>query len=316
MNTAHNKVFNINGDRMSVNLPDPLTASDTDLQNFPYFPFDAVKFRDSKFSATVDPASGFYAVMLWAAAWHQVPAASLPDDDVLLAKLAGFGRFVDEWKKVKEGALYGFIKCSDGRLYHPHLAEHANKAWAKSRKAKESVAKRWEKQAPEEQSLNERESIDDPVQYERITTADTNVIQREERKESKENNTPYSPPNEKTSNGPKNNSAQSHDFAESVNSAFESVWQSMPLRKVSKESARKAWNKIFLNHKKPNPEKLANGVTTITEDLQEKARHLTAENGVYDNPFWKLHFATYLNQQRWTDEELPARGKIIKGGNV
>jgi hypothetical protein len=53
----------------------------------------------------------------------------LPDDDKTLAQLAGFGRVVTEWRKVREGALRGWVACSDGRLYHPVVAEKARDAW-------------------------------------------------------------------------------------------------------------------------------------------------------------------------------------------
>jgi hypothetical protein len=58
-----------------------------------------------------------------------VPAASLPDDDRFLAKAAGYGRVVKEWMNVRAGALHGWVKCADGRLYHPVVAEKANESW-------------------------------------------------------------------------------------------------------------------------------------------------------------------------------------------
>ncbi|MEI6560359.1 MAG: hypothetical protein WCO00_18325 [Rhodospirillaceae bacterium] len=48
------------------------------------------------------------AVTLWCRAWHQVPAASLPDDDRLLASFAGYGRDIKSWLKVRPMALHGF----------------------------------------------------------------------------------------------------------------------------------------------------------------------------------------------------------------
>lgn len=33
-------------------------------------------------------------------------------------------------EKVRQGALHGWIKCSDNRLYHPVVAEKVNSAWA------------------------------------------------------------------------------------------------------------------------------------------------------------------------------------------
>ncbi len=110
-------------------LPQPLTPADCDLRDFKFMPLDVVRLRDSDI-ATVSEGDEFRcAVLLWCASWHQVPAASLPDDDKLLAQYAGFGRVVKEWVRVRNGALRGWVKCSDGRLYHPVVAEKANESW-------------------------------------------------------------------------------------------------------------------------------------------------------------------------------------------
>lgn len=113
----------------NMEFPKPLVAAGTDLRDFQYMPLDVVRFRDSDFTALIDAESFRAGVMLWCAAWHQVPAASLPDDDRVLANLAGYGRVVTAWLAVKEGALHGWIKCSDGRLYHPVVAEKANESY-------------------------------------------------------------------------------------------------------------------------------------------------------------------------------------------
>jgi len=109
-------------------LPAPLTGIGCDLTSFQYMELDVRRLRDSKFASTPSGDAFRAGIMLWCAAWHQIPAASLPDDDVELASLAGYGRMpfsVKEWKKVRTEALHGFIKCSDGRLYHPVIAEKA-----------------------------------------------------------------------------------------------------------------------------------------------------------------------------------------------
>lgn len=111
-------------------MTQPLTPSDCDLRDFKFMPIDVVRLRDSGISATSTGDEFRCAVLLWCASWHQVPAASIPDDDVILAQLAGYGRVVREWQSVREGALRGWIKCDDGRLYHPVVAEKANEAWA------------------------------------------------------------------------------------------------------------------------------------------------------------------------------------------
>lgn len=107
----------------------PLTPADCDLQDFQYMPLDVRRLRDSDLAAMESPEACWAAVLLWSASWHQVPAGSLPDDDRVLANLAGYGRVVKEWQRVKDGALRGWVKCEDGRLYHPVVAEKALEAW-------------------------------------------------------------------------------------------------------------------------------------------------------------------------------------------
>lgn len=113
-------------------LPAPLTPSDCDLQAFRDMPVDIVRLRGSDLVSEQTPEENWAAFMLWTGAWHQVPAASIPNSDKWQAKQAGYmmrGRIDPQWEKVKEGALRGFVLCSDGRLYHTVLAEKANTAW-------------------------------------------------------------------------------------------------------------------------------------------------------------------------------------------
>lgn len=110
-------------------LPAPLTPADCNLQDFAFMPLDVARLRDSDMAAYESPEACWAAVLLWSAAWHQVPAASLPDDDRFLAKAAGYGRVVKEWANVRDGALHGWVKCADGRLYHPVVAEKALESW-------------------------------------------------------------------------------------------------------------------------------------------------------------------------------------------
>lgn len=113
----------------TTTLPAPLTPAECNLQDFAFMPLDVARLRDSDMAAYESPEACWAAVLLWSAAWHQVPAASLPDDDRFLAKAAGYGRVVKEWANVREGALHGWIKCADGRLYHPVVAEKALESW-------------------------------------------------------------------------------------------------------------------------------------------------------------------------------------------
>jgi hypothetical protein len=115
-------------------LPKPLTPPDLDLRGFTYMPLEVVRLRDSDLVVLASGEEFRAAVLLWCAAWHQLPAASLPRDDRMLANLAGFGRDLKGWRTVSEAALRGFIECSDGRLYHPVIAEKAIESGSKKRK--------------------------------------------------------------------------------------------------------------------------------------------------------------------------------------
>lgn len=107
----------------------PLTPADCDLTDFAFMPLDVARLFGSSFHARATDGEWRAGVTLWAKSWHQVPAASLPDDDVELARLAEFGRDVRSWRKVRDGALRGWAKADDGLLYHPVVAEKALEAW-------------------------------------------------------------------------------------------------------------------------------------------------------------------------------------------
>ncbi|MDX7953748.1 hypothetical protein P7D22_21520, partial [Lichenihabitans sp. Uapishka_5] len=81
--------------------PAPLVPAFVDLADYQFMPLDVRRLRDSRIAALVTGEEFRSAVLLWCASWHQVPAASLPNDDIELAHLAGFGRVVSEWLKVK-----------------------------------------------------------------------------------------------------------------------------------------------------------------------------------------------------------------------
>jgi hypothetical protein len=139
-------------------LPAPLTPADCNLQDFAFMPLDVARLRDSDMAAYESPEACWAAVLLWSAAWHQVPAASLPDDDRFLAKAAGYGRVVKEWANVRDGALHGWIKCADGRLYHPVVAEKALESW------KAKVHHQWKKECDRVRKSNkQRESEGRPL---------------------------------------------------------------------------------------------------------------------------------------------------------
>ena len=107
----------------------PLTPADCDLRDSKFMPMYVQALLNSGFNAMLDDTAWRAGVTLWLKAWHQVPAASLPDGDEDLCALAGLGRDVKRWRKVRDKALRGWMACDDGRLYHPLIAEAALEAW-------------------------------------------------------------------------------------------------------------------------------------------------------------------------------------------
>lgn len=118
-----------------MNRPPPLVPPEVDLRGYEFMPL----FGDRLFGSTTyieASIEGKVAMprIWWRAYAKEVPAASLPDNDQLLADYAGYGVSLKGWKKIRAQVMRGFVLCSDGRWYHPFVAELALKAW-KSRLA-------------------------------------------------------------------------------------------------------------------------------------------------------------------------------------
>ena len=111
-----------------TDLPKPMTPAGCVLQDFPHTPIFRARLFGSSFHARASDAEWRAGVTLWLKSWDQVPAGSLPDDDIELCRLAELARDLKTWKKVKAGAIRGWVACSDGRLYHPVVAEGVNNA--------------------------------------------------------------------------------------------------------------------------------------------------------------------------------------------
>jgi hypothetical protein len=133
-------------------LPDPLVPAEADLRGLRFMPLDVMRLLDSDFYALANGAEFKAGVTLWAKSWNQVPAGSLPDDDRVLQHLSGAGAL---WPEVRGVALRHWVRCSDGRLYHPVVAEAVLHAWerrsARRRSAHAGAAARWGRVSEEDE---------------------------------------------------------------------------------------------------------------------------------------------------------------------
>jgi len=115
--------------------PDPLTPTDCDLRGLAYMALDVLRLRDSDLALLSSGDAFKGAVLLWSASWHQQPAGSVPNDERVLQRLSGLEP--GAWKRAREMAMRGWVECSDGRLYHPVVAEKAIEAWGRRLKYQE-----------------------------------------------------------------------------------------------------------------------------------------------------------------------------------
>lgn len=131
---------------MTDNLPaliEPLVPADCDIRGFPFMPLETQRLISSDLVAISTGDEFKAAVILWAQSWAQVPAGSLPSDERVLARLSGYP--LATWREVSGIALHGWIKCADGRLYHPLIADLVHQAAARSRSQSKRVESRWAK---------------------------------------------------------------------------------------------------------------------------------------------------------------------------
>lgn len=124
-----------------TDIASPLVPAEVDLRDFPFTPIFRSRLFGSSFHARVSDAEWRAGVTLWLKSWDQVPAGSLPDDDVDLCRLAELGRDMKLWLKLRPGALHGWFACTDGRLYHKVVAEGVNEAWQRKQEQRDRTEK-------------------------------------------------------------------------------------------------------------------------------------------------------------------------------
>jgi hypothetical protein len=140
----------------------------------PFIPLDIVRLFDSDLYALSTGDEFKAALTLWGKSFLQVPAASLPSDDRILAHLSGAG---SNWRKVKEMALRGWIKCDDDRLYHPVVAEKAREAWSAriAQRHRTEAARKAREEARQRQSQSLLQSLSQ-TKTDTVTTTVTDSV--------------------------------------------------------------------------------------------------------------------------------------------
>jgi len=142
---------------MAPDLPVPLVPADVDCVDLDGFMLNVERLMASELVALSSHEVVGAALFLWCRAWKQRPAASLPDDDRVLAAFARLS--TARFRKLKNEILRGFVKCSDGRLYHAVLAAEAlngferKQAFRKKRDTDAERLRKWRESQKETPSV-------------------------------------------------------------------------------------------------------------------------------------------------------------------
>lgn len=281
---------------MIESRPAPLVKAEVDLRDFAFMPLDVLRLRDSELAAVPDGEVFRCAVLSWCVSWHQVPAASLPDDDVQLCRLLGFGRDLRGWKRVRDaGGMRGWVLCEDGRLYHPVVAEKAREAW------RGKLEQRWRTEAARVKKHNQRHGLEGDTavlmpDLEAWIEAGCPWGQPLRVPRDKDAVSPRSP-RETASKGQGEGQGQGqgdppnprkrgsvHEFPP----GFDAFWSAYP-RKTAKPEAVKAFARL-----KPDEKLLAVLLAAI-------ARQRVSPQWTKDRGEFIPHPATWLNGRRWED---------------
>lgn len=127
-------------------LPAPLVPAHTDLRGYEFMPLYGDVLRRSAFNHRATDAEFRAAINLWWSSWWEEPAASLPNNERDLARLAGLDD-LRKWRKVRALAMHKWVLCADDRWYHPVLADLSTDAYSKrksaSLKGRNGAKKRW-----------------------------------------------------------------------------------------------------------------------------------------------------------------------------
>lgn len=250
-----------------LDYPDPLTPPDCDLRGMPYMPLDLVRLFDSDFYA-ISTGDEFKAgLTLWGRSFLQVPAGSLPDDDRVLAHLSGTGL---RWSKLRTAAMHGWVKCSDGRLYHPVVAQKAVEAWGKRSAFRERT-----RNATEARRLR-REQRGDDVTDNVTLNVTTNVTSTKGESKGKGEGTSKK---ERTPLPPKGDERE-------IDPEFETFWQAYP-RRDDRGHAERAWR---IARKSVSAAEIMAGLAAYRFKPEREYQPLAS---------------TWLTGRRWADEVLP-----------
>jgi uncharacterized protein YdaU (DUF1376 family) len=251
--------------------------ADVDCTNLDGFYLNVERLMSSELLALHGNEIIGAAVLLWCRAWKQRPAASLPDDDRINAAFARLS--LKKFREVKDAVTRGFVKCSDGRLYHVFLSKVATDAYRrkaafqKKRGADAERLRQWRESQRETADVapGTRDEAQNETHVETRFVADRNGKEGEGEREGyiKRKSSPSESPKERSSKGcriPPYWRPTADDWKEAYRSLgsqkaegelakFRDYW----IAKPGKDGVKRDWDATWRNWVRKAAEQLATG---------------------------------------------------------
>ena len=253
----------------------------------PYFAFYPADFaNDINVEAMSTLQVGAYLLLL-CKAWQAEPPASLPSDDVVLARLSRVELAV--WLEIKSGVLALFRPGTDGRLHNKRLRQEYDKARqlieTRKRVAASGAAARWKPDASSMPEASGKQCLGNAIQSQ-IKTQN----QKTEEPPNPQGGTGVgsTPPQAETLTSKKRQRSKSPDGPPPE--GFAEFWAAYPA-KADKKAAVRAFTRLA-----PSPELLAVILAAV-------ARQRAWPKWLKDGGQFVPNPATWLNGSRW--EDLP-----------
>lgn len=284
--------------------PAPLVPLGCDLRRgFPHIMLDFREMQATRFWLICKrrPELAFYFMNLSFASWHEVPAASLPNDDDVLADWARCPP--ERWDLMKADLLTGagWCLCSDGRWHHPLHAERAIAAWVSmldDEAEKEAARRRMA-------LLRARGSPHDLVSFAEQVA---NVRARTRHRIESNRTESLSPESE---SGPRareeaRQEAGSKGEGDPAAARFEGFWHAwLKPPGDSKSKAREAWLQVA--SELPGEALLLACVQAFAASIEAENRNRPASD-----PYRVCHAKTWLLGRRWRDHQASAEAELAR----
>lgn len=151
-------------------LPKPPFGREVDVRDLDGFMLNTERLMASELVAVSSLEVIGGALLLWARAWKQMPPASLPDNDQVIASFCKLS--LDRFRDLRDEVLRGFVKHADGRLYHLVLVDEVRRAF-KAKVAYRAKRKKEARRLQEWRNTKKKQAVSPQIERTNETRLET-----------------------------------------------------------------------------------------------------------------------------------------------